>query len=89
MMMIYDKKNKTLFRAYMVKEEYELVGAEIRILELLLDYNIHSTDEIMDKCNVMSTSAVITQISRMRHKGLDIQARYGRGYKLMNNIIGV
>lgn len=88
--MVYDKKEHTLFKAYMVKEEYKLVGAEIRILELLLDYNVHSINEIMDKCNVMSENAATTQIARMRKKGLDIQARYGRGYKLISNItIGV
>ena len=85
--MIYDKKHGKVFYGYFVKHEYELTKNERKILNLLMDHNVYTADEIATKCDILSPGAVITQISKLRNKGIEIYSLYGRGYRLKTNIV--
>lgn len=84
--MIYDVTKHKIFYGYFVKKEYKLSRTECRILNVLLDCELHSAKEIADKSRVLSETAVRSQISKMRKKGLDIKSRYELGYQLNTSI---
>lgn len=88
--MILDLKEKKLFYIKTIKKEWALSNQDIELLEILKDGNFHTAQELVEKCNRTSDIAIITNLSRLRKRGIKIKAKYGVGYKLENtlNILG-
>ena len=88
--MILDLKEKKLFYIKTIKKEWVLSNQDIELLEILKDGNFHTAQELVEKCNRTSDIAIITNLSRLRKRGIKIKVKYGVGYKLENtlNILG-
>lgn len=88
--MILDLKERKLFYIQTIQREWNLSNQDIAILEILKDGNVHPIKEIVERCNGISDKAIITNLSRLRRRGIKIKVIYGFGYKLEStlNILG-
>lgn len=84
--MVLDPLRGKVFYGFFVKKQFDVSRAEVRILKLLSDGNVHTFEEIAEKCDIQTVGAVKAQMCRMRHKGIKVDTVRSVGYILRTDI---
>lgn len=75
-----------LFYGTFVKKEYELTPKELKLLTILSDNQMHTSEELVEECDFLSIQSLRNYIRMLREKQVLITNLYKCGYRMETKI---